>query len=184
MEPDLSLWHRGQKNGLVTTEYQNPWFKIINRDNYFSLEYGVPQVAILPLVEDDVLMIRVRRPLIDDEPWELPAGGSNPGEAPAEAARREFHEETGIYISSVSRFEPMGILSELPNRSPELLLTFKVHITLEEYNSRALCENEITDIKLMDIKTIKQAIASGQMYLSSPIAIISRYLFDMELNDN
>ncbi|MFC7615161.1 NUDIX domain-containing protein [Actinokineospora soli] len=41
-----------------------------------------------------VLLLKWRGPA--GEYWEPPGGGVDPGEAPEAAARREFHEETGI----------------------------------------------------------------------------------------
>ncbi|MDY0096321.1 MAG: NUDIX hydrolase [Candidatus Vecturithrix sp.] len=182
MDPTSGAWRRGGRYRKVTTVYENQWFKIRNRDNYYSLEYDSPQVVILPLVANKILMVKVNRPLIDDEPWELPAGGCNVGETPQAAARRELKEETGIWIDRLDRFEALRIVSELPGRSCELLLSFMVRVTPEEFDSRGNFEHEITAMKLMCDTEIKQAIVSGELYTSSPIAIVSSYLFALEKN--
>ena len=65
----------------VETVHRNPWFSIRNRGGYFAFEYNRPQVVILPMVDaDSVVLARVRRPLIADETWELPAGDVEEGE--------------------------------------------------------------------------------------------------------
>lgn len=51
---------------------------------------------------DHVLLIHATDP---DQPghhwWELPGGGADPGEAPADTARRELAEETGILLDHI-----------------------------------------------------------------------------------
>lgn len=176
------IWYRGGRHREVTTVYENEWFKIRNRDNYYSLEYCFPQVVILPLVNNRILMVKVKRPLIDDEPLELPAGGCCSNETPKKTARRELKEETGIWINCLSRFKALTPISEIPGRSPELLLSFTVRITPKEFENRGDKESEIVEIKLMSYDEIKQAIISGELYLSSTMAIISRHLFGLESN--
>jgi len=173
-------WYRAAQEPAPTVVYRNPWFEIKSRDGYFSLEYGYPQVVILPLVQEKVLLIRVRRPLIDDEPWELPAGGSDRGETPKVAARRELHEETGILVEDLERFEPLTLVSEMPNRSPELLICFQVNITPEEFALRGEHEKEITEMRIWEDDQIKEAICSGEFYLAAPTAILARHLFRQE----
>jgi 8-oxo-dGTP pyrophosphatase MutT (NUDIX family) len=176
----LGNWHRAPKEPAPTVVYQNPWFQIKSRDGYFSLEYGQPQVVVLVLVGEEVLLVRVRRPLVDDEPWELPAGGSHPGESPLAAARRELHEETGILIEESERFEPLPMISEMPNRSPELLICFQVRITPEEFARREEHDKEITELRLWGSEALKQAIRSGEFYLAAPTAILARHLLLQE----
>lgn len=179
-----STWSRCADDSNAITVYENEWFKIRSHDNYFSLEYGVPQVVVLPVIDKHILLVKVKRPLICDETWELPAGGAIEGETVLEAARREFFEETGIFIDNLDRFEPLKPLSELPNRSPELLLPFLIRLTHQDLHaSQGSHENEIIDIKLMDEATIKRAIITGELYLSSPIAILARYLFEHGQDD-
>jgi ADP-ribose pyrophosphatase len=127
-------------------------------------------------------MLKVKRHLINDETWELPAGGGLENEMPVETARRELAEETGIHIRDLTRFRNMFILSEMPGRSTELLLTFTVEIGRDEFDSRYPCdEEEITDLRAFSIGELKRAIAGGEIYVSSPIAIISRYIFENDL---
>jgi ADP-ribose pyrophosphatase len=52
-------------------------------------------VAIVPLLDGKVLLVRQYRAPIDKEIWELPAGTIEPGEEPLECAKRELEEETG-----------------------------------------------------------------------------------------
>ena len=53
-------------------------------------------VFIVPVdANNNVLLVRQYRKAADEELLEIPAGGINPGEQPAEAAQRELREETG-----------------------------------------------------------------------------------------
>lgn len=57
-------------------------------------------VVIVPVRRDaagaaSIVFIRNRRVAVDARLWELPAGKLEPGEDPADAARRELVEETG-----------------------------------------------------------------------------------------
>lgn len=54
-------------------------------------------VAVLPVLADGrVVLLRNWRPAVDAWSWEVPKGFVEPGELPAEAARRELLEETGL----------------------------------------------------------------------------------------
>lgn len=54
-------------------------------------------VAALPVHPDGrVVLVRQYRYAVDSRVWELPAGRIDPGETPAEGARRELEEEVGL----------------------------------------------------------------------------------------
>jgi 8-oxo-dGTP pyrophosphatase MutT (NUDIX family) len=174
-------WNRALTGRDSRTVYRNKWFSIVKRDDYYSLEYGTPQVVILPVLENSIVMVRVRRHLINDETWEVPAGGSHENEIPAETARRELAEETGIHIRDLSRFTDMYHLAEIPSRSTELLIVLTVRITQQEFDSRCCHDDEeITEVRAFPIDELKSAIVRGELYLSSAIAIISKYIFENE----
>lgn len=74
-------------------------------------------VAILPLVDaDQVCLIRSRRLTVGQTLIEVPAGTREPGEPPAETARRELEEETGYQAASwellAEFFASPGVLNE------------------------------------------------------------------------
>jgi ADP-ribose pyrophosphatase len=64
-------------------------------------------VAILPLLQDRVVMVRHYRHAIRRWSWEFPRGACDAGEDIATAARRELVEETGAEIESVT---PLGAM--------------------------------------------------------------------------
>jgi len=157
--------------------HQNPWFKVMSRGSYYTIEYERPQVVILPILErDSIVMVRVKRPLIDDCPLELPAGDAKEGETPRSAAIREFTEETGIQIEDPLRFIPELPISEMPGRMPVLLSVFRVDLGTPEFDSRSQHDNDIVSIEVISFTEAVQKMVAGGIYLSSPVAIISRLL--------
>lgn len=167
----------------VFLAHKNPWFKVMSRDSYYTVEYERPQVVILPILErDSIIMVRVRRPLIDDCPLELPAGDSSVGETPRAAAMREFAEETGIHIEDPLRFIPELPISEMPGRIPILLSVFSVDVSQSEFVSRSCHDNDILSVEAMSFTEAARRLVSGEIYLSSPAAILSRLLLKRLLN--
>jgi 8-oxo-dGTP pyrophosphatase MutT (NUDIX family) len=75
--------------------------------------------------------------------WELPAGGVQRNEIPADAALRELGEETGISISDPSRLLPLDTLVVSPNRLPMFPLIFQVDLSKEEFEARSAHDDEV-----------------------------------------
>jgi 8-oxo-dGTP pyrophosphatase MutT (NUDIX family) len=163
----------------IQLKHQNPWFKVLSRGTFFSIEYERPQVVVLPILENKaIVMIRVNRPLIADCPLELPAGDSLDGETPREAARREFAEETGILVDDPGRFIPILPISEMPGRMPVLLSIFRVDVSQREFESRNSVDAEITSVEAISFSEAKRKLINGEIYLCSPTAIIGRFLLN------
>ncbi len=79
--------------------------------------YHPGSVVVLPhLADGRVLLVRQFRHPAGRKLWELVAGGIEPGETPAEAARRELLEETGYRARTVNPlfdfFPSPGFLTE------------------------------------------------------------------------
>lgn len=70
-------------------------------------------VAILPVLDKNkVLMVKQFRYVINEYSWEIPAGGINQDESPAQAATRELLEETSYKATQIQ-----PILSFYPSNS-------------------------------------------------------------------
>ena len=158
----------------VTTVYENPWFAVRNRGGYFTTEYHLPQVIVLPVVADGgYVMVRAKRPVIGDTTLELPAGCADAGESPVAGAAREFAEETGIAIADLSRFIAMPPLSLLPNRMPKLIHMFRIDISREEFDARTPHDNEIAAVSYVSYREAAGLIADGEFYVALPVAIVA-----------
>ena len=74
-------------------------------------------VVVVPVLDDGrIVMIRNFRHAVERELVELPAGTLEPGEAPAETARRELEEETcycaGSVVALTAFYTSPGICTE------------------------------------------------------------------------
>lgn len=93
--------------------FATPWFQIVAKTMradeapYYSLR--LPDYsAILAATEDGrILAVRQYRPAVERHTIELPSGIVDPGESPAEAARRELLEETGYHADEVEVLGPL-----------------------------------------------------------------------------
>jgi len=67
---------------------------------YFVTNYG-KRAAVILVRNDEILLVRQYRLLINRLSWEIPGGKVNDGEPPDSAAIRECYEETGILCKEV-----------------------------------------------------------------------------------
>ena len=157
--------------------HQNPWFAVRNRGGYFTMEYHLPQIIVLPVVNAEaIVMVRAKRPVLDDLTLELPAGGSEDNESPVASAARELAEETGILVDTLARFVPMPPLAAAPNRMPKLLYVFQVSLTHREFDERGAHDDEIDTVELVSLRDAARFMTTGRIYVAVPIAVISMYL--------
>jgi ADP-ribose pyrophosphatase len=71
-------------------------FDVVRKDEWEIVEHH-DAVAIVPVSEGQVTLVRQSRPAVGGKVLELPAGMREDGEAPLESARRELREETGLH---------------------------------------------------------------------------------------
>jgi 8-oxo-dGTP pyrophosphatase MutT (NUDIX family) len=160
------------------TIHENDWFAVRNRGSYYTIEYHLPQVAVLPVVNgNSIILVRVRRPIVGDDPLEIPAGCAEEGETLLAGAAREFAEETGIVVGDLNRFVPMPSLSVSPNRFPQPVHIFRIDISEQEYEDRKPHDDEIVSVERVSFAEAAQMIVNGKIYVSLVIAVIGTYLF-------
>ena len=164
----------------VETIHRNNWFALRSRGGYFTIEYHHYQVVVLPIVDDkSVVMVSAKRPVMADSTLELPAGASFSNETTEQTAARELEEETGIKIDNHERFVLMQSIAISPNRYPILPWIYKINLTKQEFDGRGSHDDEVDNVDCLSFASVIEMIVSGEIYVSLPIAIISRYLFSL-----
>lgn len=84
--------YNGKRVSLSVRSWTDPQGKAMRHETVLFGE----GVAIVPVVEGKILMIRQYRPSVGSSILEIPAGKVDPGEDIRQAAIRELSEETGI----------------------------------------------------------------------------------------
>jgi ADP-ribose pyrophosphatase len=89
----------------------SPWVSILAREVEFArggtieTYHAVEQADYIAIVArtaaGKIAIVRQYRPALEAFAWELPAGLVEPGEEPAECARRELLEETGLSARAI-----------------------------------------------------------------------------------
>jgi 8-oxo-dGTP pyrophosphatase MutT (NUDIX family) len=70
-------------------------------------------VAVLPIVDDKIGLLRIYRHAIQCYLWEIPRGFVDPGESVRSSALRELEEETGLACAATD-LESLGIVAPEP----------------------------------------------------------------------
>jgi 8-oxo-dGTP pyrophosphatase MutT (NUDIX family) len=170
----------------VEVIHRNPWFQVLNRGGFFTMEYqdGLSEAVVLPVVDNDsIVMVRVKRPVIGDDTWELPSGGINlDQESPAVGIARELREETGIVITDPERFRQLPPIAVSAGRNPRLSFVFHVDITSREFEQRGQHDEEILSVHCLPIDEVCAMILDGRIYVTMALALIGRYLAERRLS--
>lgn len=104
-----------------TVVYDNPWIEVVHHEVtdpsgapgiYGVVQYRNRAVGVVPIDEDDhTYLVGQYRFATGSYSWEIPEGGCPAGEDPADAARRELAEETGLLAGRIEALCPPSHLS-------------------------------------------------------------------------
>jgi len=107
--------------------FVTPWFKVIakkvepEKQPYYSLQM-LDYVSVVAVTKDDeIVLVRQFRPVVERYTLELPSGHVEEDETPEQAARRELLEETGFLAE---RWELLGELAPDSGRLENRLWCF------------------------------------------------------------
>ena len=162
--------------------FQNHRFSLLEKDDFHVVEYQFTQVIVLPIIEQEyVVLPKVRRQILGGAVWELPAGGVQGNEIPEDAALRELGEETGISISDPSRLLPLDTLVVSPNRLPMFPLIYQVDLCKEEFEARSMHDDEVESVASFSSDRIREMILTGKIITSITLAILGRFLLGQQV---
>ena len=129
--------------------------------------------TIVPFISDnEILMIKSYRHLVDSIQFEIPSGYIEDGETPMDAAIREFKEETGYntnnilfvgeYTLDYSMFEQKGYIYAAYD--------------IEKNNEQNLGIMEYIKIDTLTIKQLKEMLLNGKILNAASIVALYRTL--------
>lgn len=129
-------------------------------------------VAILPVQEDQVKLLRQFRYAVDQYIIEAPAGTLEPGEEPGACANRELIEETGF---SAGTIEPRGYIWTTPGFTDEKIFLFLAK-DLRPSSEFGKDEDEIIEVVDVPITSLDMMIRNGAISDAKTIALVHRCL--------
>lgn len=132
----------------------------------------VTGVAILPIANDRVGLIRMYRPAIRAYSWEIPHGFVEEGESDHLSALRELLEETGLGV------EPRW-LSSLGYITPDAgILAARVHLYIAEnvsMQSKAQKELGLAELSFFSVDRFEEMLMSSEVEDTFTIAAWCKY---------
>lgn len=125
-------------------------------------------VVILAVTEDDrIVLIRNQRFAVGREIWELPAGTLEPGEDPADCARRELEEETGYRAATI---EPLSDFYTTPGICTERMHAFLARDL--KHVGQQLEDGEAISVEPLPRQDVLEMIRDGRIDDAKTIAMI------------
>ncbi len=148
------------------------------REHDFYVIEADDWVNVIPLTpEGQVVCIRQYRHGTEEVTLEVPGGIIDPGETPADAARREMQEETGYAAESLV---PLGAIAPNPAVQDNRCHTF-LATGARPNGPQQLDGAEEIDIELVDRDAIPARVLDGQ--ISHALVVVAFYLLDQYLQD-
>lgn len=117
----------------------------------------LPAVCALPVLGDEIVLIRIFRHPLRDFFWETPRGFGLPGKAPADGIRQELEEEIGAKVTEVIDLGEAHLSSGLTDERAAFFL-----VRLDSLGEPEKAE-AITEIGLVSIPEFETMIADGHI---------------------
>lgn len=126
--------------------------------------------AILPILDDKVVLVQQYRYPVKAVTWEIPAGKMKKGQTPLSCAKAELKEETGYSgkLKKLVSFYPCNAFSD-----EELHIFTAVDLKAGKTN---FDEDEFLNIKAFPIKTAYEMIKKGKIKDAKTIIALSLYI--------
>ncbi len=163
-----------------TRVFENPWMQLIRYQavapSGAETEYTVMRpknvaTGVLPIHDDGtVVLVGQQRFARMNYSWEMPEGGAEPGEDPAQGVRRELAEEAGLVAASWS--EPMVV--ELSNSITDEVAHTWIAWDLRPAARTAADATEVLAVARAPFRQVLEAIGQGAIWDVMTVAAVYR----------
>ena len=170
----------GWKTHNSRTVFENDWMAVLEdhvtnpgggENLYGHIHFKNVAVAILPIDEaGHTRLVGQSRYTLDAYSWELPMGGAPLREPPAQAARRELEEETGLIAGELVELMRVHLSNSLTD---ELGIAF----VATDLQAGAMRHEETEDIsvKSLPVGDAVQMAIDGEITDALSVAALLRY---------
>lgn len=177
----------GREIGIA---YESPWrymlVDLVKTDSgkSFAYERVVPVrtggAAVLPVYNDQVLLIRQYRHPVQGWRWEIPRGFGTEGASAEKNASKELFEEAGISENEAS-FERLGSLNTDSGLTSDEVSLFVAKINTLKISLLHKEDSEvISHIRLFSLAEISKMIASGEIKDSFTLSALGIWMLQKE----
>jgi len=129
--------------------------------------------TVVPFIsKNEILVIESYRHLVDSTQIEVPSGYIDEGESPKQAAIRELKEETGYTAKDVISIGDYTLDYTMFEQKGNLFVAYG----LDKEQEQSLGIMEKIDVKIMNIKDIKQLLFEGKVLNAASIVALYRAL--------
>lgn len=129
--------------------------------------------TIVPFISDEeILVIKNYRHLVDSIQIEIPSGYIDKGESPKEAAIRELNEETGYFAKDMISLGQYTLDYSMFEQKGNLFVGY----SLIKVGNQSLGIMEKIDVERMSIKEIRRLLFEGKILNAASIVALYRAL--------
>jgi len=173
----------GWKTTGSALKYRNAWISVredavVYPDGKTGV-YGVlekpPGVCIVPRAEDGgIHLLRQYRYTVDAEVWELPAGGIQPAETEAAAARRELGEEVGLSARDLERLG--NFYTALGHETAEIIVFLATGLEPAPAARERPGDESILEVRKVPLREVRRMIRENHIQCGITLAALNHYL--------
>ncbi len=173
----------GREIGIA---YESPWRYLLvdlvrnSAGKLFAYERVVPVktggVAILPVYDGEIVLIREYRHPVQGYRWEIPRGFGSQGITSRQNAAKELAEETGIKSAKFRQLGKMNTDSGLTSDQVDLFLAEVEELSISLENKERT--EAIERVRLFSKEEIREMIRDHEMVDSFTLSALSIYLLD------
>jgi 8-oxo-dGTP pyrophosphatase MutT (NUDIX family) len=152
--------------------FDSPWCRLVaetlpDGQPYYMVEAADYVSVVARTVEGRLILVRQHRPVVGHETIELPSGHVDEGETPAEAARRELLEETGMTAKTL---DLLGVLApDVGRLANRIWCYFAGDVTPVEHDIQG--EDGITVLEVEEAEALAMAV-DGRMEHALNLAVL------------